>query len=175
MLEQAEYKIQIAAQSEYSELGRLMADVYSSLDGFPTKTEQPNYYTLFDNLNLLASSETTDLISARTQEGQLLGCVVYFGDMQFYGSGGTATRIQNASGLRLLAVASNARGIGIGRMLTEKCIVLARDKQHDQVILHTTEYMKAAWGLYEKLGFNRFEAIDFLQGELPVYGFNFTL
>lgn len=174
-MEQAECKIQIAEQSEYVELGQLMTTVYSSLDGFPNKTQQPEYYAMFDSLDVLADAEQTDLISARTQEGQLLGCVVYFGDMRFYGSGGTATNIKNASGLRLLAVLPLARGNGIGKMLTKKCIDLARDKQHNQVILHTTQYMKAAWGLYEKMGFNRFEEIDFLQEELPVYGFNLKL
>lgn len=174
-MEQDELRIQIAEQSEYAELGQLMATVYSSLDGFPDRAKQPGYYALFDNLNLLADSDKTDLITARTQQGELLGCVIYFGDLQFYGSGGTVTSIKNASGLRLLAVLPTARGGGVGRKLTEKCIDMARDKQHDQIILHTTQYMKAAWRLYEKMGFSRFEEIDFLQEELPVYGFHLKL
>jgi len=95
--------------------------------------------------------------------------------MKYYGSGGAATRIERASGLRLLAVSQAVRGGGIGRALTDKCIELAKQHHHEQVVLHTTQYMKAAWGLYEKMGFKRYEAIDFQQGELPVFGFKLVL
>lgn len=152
-----------------------MADVYSRLDGFPGREEQPEYYLLFDNLQSLVTHPETAIITARMPDGELLGCVIYFGDMKYYGSGGPATSIVNASGLRLLAVSPVARGFGIGRVLTEKCIALARSRQHDQVILHTTEYMGTAWALYEKMGFERYAEIDFLQGKLPVSGFRMLL
>jgi hypothetical protein len=35
--------------------------------------------------------------------------------------------------------------------------------------------MKAAWSLYEKMGFKRYKEIDFLQEELPVFGFHLML
>jgi hypothetical protein len=35
--------------------------------------------------------------------------------------------------------------------------------------------MWIAWGLYERLGFERSEDLDFMQGELPVYGFRLSL
>jgi len=174
-MEQKKYKIDIAAPEEYTEIGQLMAEVYAALEGFPSREEQPGYYSLFDNLRSIADNAQTDLLSARTANGELLGSVIYFGDMQFYGSGGTATSIKNASGLRLLAVAPEGRGNGVGRALTDQCIHLARSKKQDQVILHTTNYMKVAWVLYEKMGFKRYEEIDFMQEELPVFGFHLTL
>ncbi len=73
--------------------------------------------------------------------------------MAHYGSGGSATRETNASGFRLLAVADEARGMGVGRALVLRCLELARERQHGQVILHTTNAMKIAWKLYEDLGF----------------------
>ncbi len=174
-MQNRKYKISIADQSEYKEIGELMAKVYAALPGFPSVTEQPKYYALFANLNSLADNQATELITARSDDSDLLGSVIYFSDMKYYGSGGTATSIKNASGLRLLAVKHKAQGNGIGRALTNKCIELAREKQQSLVILHTTEYMRAAWALYEKMGFKRFEDIDFLQEELPVFGFQLVI
>ena len=174
-MKKVSYKLGFAAPNEYTEIGASMADVYSSLEGFPSREDQPNYYSLFDNLATLVGNPATDLITARTHSGELLGSVIYFADMKFYGSGGTATTLLNTSGLRLLAVNPEARGNGVGRALTPKCIELAHEKQQSQVALHTTQYMNSAWALYEKMGFKRFEEIDFLQGELPVSGFRLVL
>ena len=41
--------------------------------------------------------------------------------------------------------------------------------------IHSTESMKIAWGMYERLGFSRYEEIDFNQGELEVFGFKLDL
>ena len=169
------YKIGFATPTEYTEIGASMADVYSSLEGFPSRADQPNYYSLFDNLTTLVENPATDLITARDHSGKLLGSVIYFADMKYYGSGGTATSLQSTSGLRLLAVNPEARGNGVGRALTQKCIELAREKKQAQVVLHTTQYMNSAWAPYENMGFKRFEEIDFLQGELPVSGFKLVL
>jgi hypothetical protein len=35
--------------------------------------------------------------------------------------------------------------------------------------------MKVAWRMYEALGFERSPDLDFLQGELPVFGFRLKL
>jgi len=95
--------------------------------------------------------------------------------MKYYGSGGTATSEQNACGFRLLAVDPSARGMGIGKLLTNTCIKKAKDKHASQMIIHTTMAMQAAWKMYENIGFKRSEDLDFMQGELPVYGFRLLL
>jgi GNAT superfamily N-acetyltransferase len=95
--------------------------------------------------------------------------------MKYYGSGGTATGEQNASGFRLLAVDPLIRGHGIGKLLTNECIKKARDKKHSQVVIHTTMAMQTAWKMYENIGFKRSEDLDFMQGELPVFGFRLLL
>jgi GNAT superfamily N-acetyltransferase len=112
---------------------------------------------------------------AVSSDGKIAGCVVYFGDMQYYGSGGTATRERNAAGFRLLAVDPSARGRGIGKLLTIECIRKAKDKKLFQLIIHTTMAMQTAWKMYENLGFRRSEDLDFMQGELPVFGFRLPL
>ena len=90
--------------------------------------------------------------------------------------GGTATTsITNAAGIRLLAVSSQAQGNGIGRKLTEYCVELAKQLDRSRVILHTTQFMPAAWKLYQSMGFVRYTDIDFKQAELDVFGFQLLL
>jgi len=101
--------------------------------------------------------------------------VVYYDDMSMYGSGGTATQEKMASGIRLLCVDPDFTGLGIGKALTNECIRLAKANGNQQVILHTTQAMDIAWGLYEKIGFVRSEDLDFSQEGLPVFGFRLKL
>ncbi len=160
---------------EFADLGRLMVEVYSQLEGFPTPEAQPRYYELLANIGSFTEKPGARVLVALSAEGDLVGGVVYFGDMAHYGSGGTATAERNASGIRLLGIHPRFRGLGTGRALTEACIQLAREQGHGQVILHTTQAMRVAWRLYERLGFTRSEDLDFLQQDLPVFGFRLPL
>ena len=161
--------------AEYDALGRLMVQVYSSLDGFPTPLEQPHYYELLANIGRFAERPRARVLVAVNGDGALAGGVVYFGDMTQYGSGGIATTIPNASGIRLLGVDPRFRGGGVGKALTMACIQLARDAGHREVILHTTAPMQGAWQMYERLGFVRAEELDFLQEGYPVRGFRLPI
>ena len=161
--------------SEFEALGALMVRVYSSLEGFPTPLEQPAYYELLANIGRFTERPGTRVLVAVTATNDLVGGVVYFGDMTQYGSGGIATTIANASGIRLLGVDPTFRNTGAGKALTNACIQLARQQGHAEVILHTTAAMRVAWGLYERLGFVRSEELDFLQEGYPVYGFRLRL
>lgn len=160
---------------ESEALGRLMIEVYSGLEGFPTPEEQPRYYELLAGIGDFTRIRDARVLVAVTAEGRLAGGIVYFGDMAEYGSGGTATTVRNASGIRLLGVDPAFRGAGAGRALTQACLQLARDRGHAQVILHTTQAMQVAWRLYEQLGFTRSEDLDFSQQGLPVFGFRLPL
>jgi ribosomal protein S18 acetylase RimI-like enzyme len=161
--------------SEFDALGRLMVDVYSKLEGFPTPAEQPRYYELLANIGRFVEKPDTRVLVAVSPAADLVGGVVYFGDMAHYGSGGIATSVRDASGIRLLAVDPRFRNSGAGKALTNACIRLARERGHSQVILHTTQAMQIAWALYERLGFVRAEALDFSQEGYPVFGFRLPL
>jgi GNAT superfamily N-acetyltransferase len=160
---------------ESDALGRLMVGVYANLDGFPKPSEQPGYYAMLARIGEFASKPSARVLVAVSPAGDLVGGVVYFGDMAAYGSGGIATTVAKASGIRLLAVDPAFRNTGAGKALAQACIRLAEEAGHAEVILHTTAAMRVAWGLYERLGFTRSEDLDFLQQELPVYGFRLKL
>lgn len=170
-----EYIVRDATLNEFPEIGELMVNVYSQLEGFPTKKEQPNYYKMLANIGSLTENPQTKLLIAISSSGKIGGGVVYFGDMKYYGSGGTATREKNASGFRLLAVDPATRGQGIGKLLTKACIQMAKDEKQNQMIIHSTKAMQIAWKMYENMGFKRSEDLDFMQGELPVFGFRLLL
>lgn len=160
---------------ESERLGRLMVEVYSGLEGFPSPEAQPPYYAMLARIGAFSEKKDAKVLVALTAAGALAGGVVYFGDMAEYGSGGTATAARSASGIRLLGVDPRFRGLGAGKALTQACIRLAEARGHAEVILHTTAAMRVAWALYERLGFRRSEDLDFMQGELPVFGFRLRL
>ena len=175
MMHKQNYTIRNAKPKEFEEIGQLMVEVYSQLEGFPKQSEQPEYYKLLANIGEWTKKPNTELLVAVSPEGSIAGGVVYFSDMQYYGSGGTATQEKNASGFRLLAVAPSFRKQGIGKLLTNECIRKAKELKQQQVIIHSTEAMQVAWKMYEELGFKRSEDLDFMQEELPVFGFRLQL
>ena len=156
---------------EFDALGAIMVDVYSRLEGFPSPSEQPEYYEMLRRIGSFTEKPDTRVLVALSDDAGILGGVVYFGDMAQYGSGGSATRERNSSGIRLLAVRKDVRRSGVGKALTRACLDIARQSGNRQVILHTTRAMQVAWGMYLRLGFERSEDLDFMQGELPVFGF----
>jgi GNAT superfamily N-acetyltransferase len=169
------FVIRNAQAEEFHQVGEMLVSVYSQLDGFPKPDEQPVYYNLLRNVGMFAKKPGAEIIVAVDNLGIAVGAVVYFSDMQHYGSGGTAIEEKNSSGFRLLAVSNNQRGKGIGKILTQECITRARSKNHKQVIIHSTHAMQTAWKMYESLGFIRSVDLDFMQGDLQVFGFRLTL
>lgn len=75
----------------------------------------------------------------------------------------------------MLAVDPDARGLGVGKALSMACIERARNLGKGKVVIHSTEAMKVAWGMYERLGFERALDLDFMQQKLKVYGFRLIL
>lgn len=169
------YMVRNAKPDEFLEIGKLMVEVYSQLEGFPKLTDQPEYYKLLANVGELTRTPGTELLVAVSGEAKIEGAVVYFNDMKNYGSGGKAPSEEHAAGFRLLAVNPEVSRQGIGKLLTRECINKARTKKLSQLIIHTTMAMQTAWKMYEKLGFKRSEDLDFMQGDLAVYGFRLPL
>lgn len=170
-----DYIIREAVPSEHKPLGKLMVSVYAQLEGFPKLEEQPAYYQTLENVGQLTQKPGVQLLVAVTPGEKIIGGVVYYSQTKYYGIDILDTDFPNTSGIRLLAVDSSCRKMGIGKNLTKECLGIAKEKNHTQVILHTTNAMKVAWGLYDRMGFKRFPKIDFVMNGFPVFGFNLLL
>ncbi|MCO6146562.1 GNAT family N-acetyltransferase [Flavobacterium sp. NRK1] len=169
------YSIRKADSSEYATIGKLLVSVYSQLEGFPKKDDQPEYYHTLANIGNLIKSSDIEIIVATDQQNNILGVLVYYGTMKHYGPEEINITEQNTAGLRLLAVSPEAQGQGIGKHLTESCIAKAKLQGCGQIILHSTKAMQTAWNMYERMGFKRSHDLDFMQGSLGVYGFRLLL
>ncbi|MBT1698033.1 GNAT family N-acetyltransferase [Fulvivirgaceae bacterium PWU4] len=167
--------IRTAHLEELSRVGLMLVDVYSGIDGFPRPADQPVYYAMLLKVGELCVKPEVEIVVAVNKAGGIEGAVVYFGNMRYYASGGTATQEPNASGFRFMAVVEKSRGKGIGEMLTLECIKKARLKGKKTVIIHTSAAMIGALKMYEKLGFNRAADLDLVQNDLPVFGFRYYL
>jgi ribosomal protein S18 acetylase RimI-like enzyme len=78
--------------------------------------------------------------------------------------------------IRLLAVPPAERGRGIGEALVLECVRRARAAGAEALTLHTTDMMRAAVRLYERLGFARDSALDFCPAPgVTVKGFRLPL
>lgn len=162
-----------AQPEDHLAIGQLMVEVYSSLPGFATPEEQPEYYEMLANIGDFTQKESVELLVAKDDD-DILGAVVYIGDMQDYRAAITIEDA-DAAAFRLLAVSTNARGLGVGKLLTNACLDKAKSQGRNQMIIHTTDSMKVAWGMYEKIGFVRSTDLDFVQSGLQVYGFRMGL
>ena len=75
-------EIRGARPEEFEELGRLVASVYSTLDGFPDKDEQPEYHEMLADIGRFADNKPdSSLLVAVSEKDELLGGVVGFSDM----------------------------------------------------------------------------------------------
>jgi ribosomal protein S18 acetylase RimI-like enzyme len=63
--------------------------------------------------------------------------------------------------LRLLAVAPEARGLGVGQALVDECVRRARAAGAAELGLHTSKSMRTALRMYERMGFVRAPEYDF--------------
>lgn len=61
--------------------------------------------------------------------------------------------------IRMLGVLPAFRGQGLGRILTEHCINIARNNGERTIALHTSEFQNAARHIYESMGFQIHSAI----------------
>ncbi len=111
--------------------------------------------------NILAT--LTDVAPAQQivaeKEGNLVGSVLLYPPRTAF-----STREEGPLACpeaRLLAVAPEARGLGIGTALMQECIHRARSWGASCLNLHTTDMMQVAVGMYERMGFVRVPELDF--------------
>ena len=92
------------------------------------------------------------------EDARILGAVTYYPDGSDDSHAGWP---RDWAVIRLLGVHPDARGRGVGRLLTAECIRRTRAVGCAAVGLHTTEFMAVARAMYERMGFVRVPEFDF--------------
>jgi ribosomal protein S18 acetylase RimI-like enzyme len=98
-------------------------------------------------------------------EGAIQGAVQFFPDASRSRQGQWPA---GAATIRLLAVRPEARGRGLGTLLTQECLRRARALNSPTIYLYTGRFMLAAQRIYEKLGFQRAPEYDPPQPPGPI-------
>jgi ribosomal protein S18 acetylase RimI-like enzyme len=108
--------------------------------------------------------KNADCIVCTDQSSKIIGMV-------FLISSGNPTKIFDAQWcyIRMLTVDPEYRGHRIGGELTSRCIEKARQNGERTIVLHTSEFMRSARCLYERIGFKVVKELE------PCYGKRYWL
>ena len=135
---------------ERAEAGRVTALAYHEF-------VQPGEHAWEEYLGHIADIEgraERTVVLVAVEEGRILGSATLELD----------TRVEpdddpplapDESHIRMLGVDPGARGRGVARALLDACFDEARSRGKRRMSLHTTERMRAAQAMYERLGFER--------------------
>ena len=144
------FTIREAIPAEFGAIGDLVVEAYDALG------EADEGY--LDELRDVAAraAEVPVLVAVDDATGGVLGSVTYVPGPGPWHEG----EFGEAASFRMLAVAGDGRGRGIGRALVERCIELARAAGRPAIGIYTRPSMTVAHRLYERLGFHRTPELD---------------
>ncbi|MFD3536332.1 GNAT family N-acetyltransferase [Streptomyces sp. NPDC058664] len=144
-----DFTIRAVRPEEYEALGELTASIYLN-DGLLKYGAQDSYLeVLRDTARRARESE---VLVAEDADGRLVGGVTF-------ATGNTPwadIAVAGEAEFRMLAVAREARGRGVGEALVRTCVERARALPGcERIVLSTDTTMVAAHRMYDRLGFVR--------------------
>lgn len=148
----ADVAIREIAPSEHARLAELTLAAYLEIPGV---ADEPEYLAELADVAGRAA-QVPVLVAVDPATGQVIGGVAYVPGP------GPLSEIEadDEAGIRMLAVAPEAQGRGVGRALVEACLARARAAGKRRLVLLTVPAMIAAQRLYTSIGFAREPAID---------------
>ena len=161
--------VRLAHPSEYVAIGALTVAAYEALEKNDSAT---HLEYMAEIANVAKRAAQADVIVAVDDNGTVLGSATLVLDtnseMAEWDEDGTA-------GFRMLAVALDAQGQGVGRLLTDYCIDTARTAGKTAILIHSRDIMKSARHIYSGYGFVRHPEIDFVVEGIVLDGFRLAL
>ncbi|BCL27807.1 N-acetyltransferase [Streptomyces aurantiacus] len=148
-----------AEPGEYAALGEITAQAYLG-DGLLDFRESEEYLGELRNVAKRATAAEV-LVAVEAGAGSPRGRLL--GGVTFVPSGGPMAEIarEGEAEIRMLAVAKEARGRGVGASLVCACVDRARATDGCAgLVLSTQRTMHSAHRIYERLGFSRDPARD---------------
>jgi GNAT superfamily N-acetyltransferase len=149
-------QIRPAAPEELALVGELTLAAYVA-DGFLTPDDE--YAAELRAADQRAAQ--ADLVVAAAPGGALLGTVTF----ALPGSPWAEVSRPGEAEFRMLAVAPEARGHGVGAALTQWCVDRAREQGCTAVALSSLTSMASAHRIYERMGFVRAPERDWWPSE----------
>jgi ribosomal protein S18 acetylase RimI-like enzyme len=148
-------EIREVSPEEFAEAGRVTAEAYRE---YVPPEDDGDWSAYLDHIADVAGRAERTVILGAFEDGRVLGTLTLELDRRV--SEGEdhaeAERLPaDQAHIRMLGVAPDARGRGIGRTLMQESIRLARERGKTLMTLHTTQRMKAAQRMYEAMGFRR--------------------
>lgn len=143
--ELARLVVREARPEEYAAIGELTVEAYRDVG----ETEESYFPELRDVAE--RARDVPILVAVTADSDAILGGVTYVPGPGPYHEG----EFGDAGSIRMLAVAANSRGRGVGRALVAACIERARADGRAAIGLFTRPFMTAAHHLYESMGFQR--------------------
>jgi len=150
MAEHGAVLVREARAEEFDRIGKLRVAAYRA-DGFLSETSP-----YAETLRVLGMDGTGEILAAVDGE-RLLGTVM----LVTWPHGGEVLRNPGEGEIRALAVASVARGRGIGRALLTAVTQRAAAREVRELLLLTQPEMRAAQRLYAEAGFRRLPDRDY--------------
>jgi GNAT superfamily N-acetyltransferase len=146
--------VRLVRPSEYEQLGDLTVRAYRAVEGLPVSDGYER-----ELRDVAARASSSEVLVALGPDGELLGGVAFVAGL---GSPMAEFDDADAAGFRMLAVDPDRQSTGAGRALVRACMQRAQDLGRARLIIHTTQWMRAAHRLYESMGFVREPTLDWL-------------
>jgi GNAT superfamily N-acetyltransferase len=144
------YAIREARPEEFEAIGELVVEAYREVG----ETDAGYVPELRDVAGRAAQVPVLAAVDEAT--GRVLGTVTYVPGPGPFHEG----EFGEAASFRMLAVAAEARGRGVGTALVEACIERARVHGRTSIGIYTRPFMMDAHRIYERLGFRRATELD---------------
>lgn len=127
-------------------------DLYGATHGFDKDFEK---YVLLGLAEFIQRDAGRSKLWIAEQDGNRLGCIA------------VVEQEDNQAQLRWLLVEPQARGLGVGRKLSETLTTFCREQHYDSIFLWTIDSLEPARKLYQSIGFELAESIDSTMGGEP--------
>ncbi len=159
-----------ATPDEFEEAGRVTASAWKPWDDADSESWEEFRQRIAD----VESRALVASVFVAVRHGEILGSVTLESRHRLPDEDYPAQLADDEAHVRLLGVAPSAQRQGIGRMLMEHCISVARSQGKRRLTLNTGDENTAARSLYEELGFVRREDITRPNG-LVIRSYELTL
>jgi GNAT superfamily N-acetyltransferase len=173
-----------ATKNDFDEIGRLTVAAYRALD----RWVGDDYAVHLADVAGRAEAENTTVLVAEDDlpSAAAVTAAVVAGDGAAVGAGSTERRVLGSvtltigggpyfewdpvadgdCGFRMLAVAPDVQGRGVGPRLVAECLERARAAGCRRMIIGSTEWMTTAHRIYERVGFRRAPELDQWWGDI---------